>query len=59
MGYSADKLANMFGVSRKDQDTFALRSHTLAKKATDEGLFKVDAAFHWHIRIDTKFTTEF
>jgi hypothetical protein len=44
MGYSADKLASMFGVSRRDQDAFALRSHTLAKKATDEGLFKVDIA---------------
>lgn len=41
MGYSADKLASMFGVSRKDQDAFALRSHTMAKKATEEGLFKV------------------
>jgi hypothetical protein len=44
MGYSADKLASMFGVSRKDQDAFALRSHTMAKKATDEGLFKVGKA---------------
>eukprot|EP00058_Branchiostoma_floridae_P024133 XP_002609623.1 hypothetical protein BRAFLDRAFT_115071 [Branchiostoma floridae] len=37
MGHSADRLAAAFGVTRKDQDEFALRSHTLAKKAQDEG----------------------
>ncbi|XP_007260523.2 trifunctional enzyme subunit beta, mitochondrial [Astyanax mexicanus] len=38
MGHSADRLAAAFGVSRQEQDEFALRSHTLAKKAQDEGL---------------------
>jgi len=37
MGHSADRLAAAFGVSRQAQDEYALRSHTLAKKATDEG----------------------
>jgi len=37
MGHSADRLAAAFGISRKAQDEYALRSHTLAKKATDEG----------------------
>ncbi|KAM9496009.1 trifunctional enzyme subunit beta, mitochondrial [Clarias gariepinus] len=38
MGHSADRLAAAFAVSRKEQDEFAVRSHTLAKKAQDEGL---------------------
>ncbi|XP_017694734.1 PREDICTED: trifunctional enzyme subunit beta, mitochondrial [Lepidothrix coronata] len=38
MGHSADRLAAAFGVSRLEQDEYALRSHTLAKKAQDEGL---------------------
>lgn len=37
MGHSGDRLAAAFGVSRKEQDEFALRSHTLAEKATREG----------------------
>tara|TARA_B100000161_G_C33556831_1_gene418416 strand:+ start:2445 stop:3719 length:1275 start_codon:yes stop_codon:yes gene_type:complete len=38
MGYSADKLSNAWGVSRKDQDEFAVRSHLLASKAQQENL---------------------
>ncbi|OQR76128.1 trifunctional enzyme subunit beta [Tropilaelaps mercedesae] len=38
MGHSGDRLAAAFGISRADQDSFALRSHTLADKATKEGL---------------------
>ena len=37
MGHSADRLAAAFGVSRQAQDEFAHRSHSLARKATDEG----------------------
>lgn len=40
MGHSADRLAAAFGVSRLEQDEFALRSHTFAKKAQDEGLLQ-------------------
>lgn len=40
MGHSADRLAAAFGVSRLEQDEFALRSHSLAKKAQDEGLLQ-------------------
>eukprot|EP01100_Stratorugosa_tubuloviscum_P007196 TRINITY_DN300_c3_g1_i1.p1 TRINITY_DN300_c3_g1~~TRINITY_DN300_c3_g1_i1.p1 ORF type:complete len:453 (-),score=220.21 TRINITY_DN300_c3_g1_i1:140-1498(-) len=36
MGRSADRLGMAFGVSRKDQDEFALRSHLLAAKALNE-----------------------
>lgn len=63
MGHSADRLAAAFGVSRVEQDEFALRSHALAKKAQDEGLlqdvisfkvpgkpsFTVDYVIHWLI----------
>ncbi|XP_067931547.1 trifunctional enzyme subunit beta, mitochondrial-like [Watersipora subatra] len=38
MGHSADRLAAAFEVSRQEQDDFAFRSHSLAKKAQDEGL---------------------
>lgn len=37
MGHSADRLAAAFGVSRQAQDEYAHRSHSLAKKATEEG----------------------
>jgi acetyl-CoA acyltransferase len=39
MGHSADRLASAFSVSRKEQDDYALRSHTLAKQAQDKGFF--------------------
>ncbi|MEX0720731.1 MAG: acetyl-CoA C-acyltransferase [Balneolaceae bacterium] len=38
MGESADRMAARFGISREDQDEFAMRSHHLAAKATKEGL---------------------
>lgn len=37
MGESCDKMAARFGVSRHEQDEYALRSHQLAAKATNEG----------------------
>lgn len=37
MGHSGDRLAAAFKVSRVEQDDYALRSHTLADKATKEG----------------------
>ena len=38
MGESCDRMAAHFGISREEQDEFALRSHRLAAKATNEGL---------------------
>lgn len=38
MGESCDKMAARFGISREAQDEYALRSHKLAAKATNEGL---------------------
>lgn len=39
MGHSADRLAAAFKVSRKEQDDYALRSHTLAQQASEKGYF--------------------
>lgn len=37
MGHSGDRLAAAFGISRKDQDEYASRSHNLAHQATKAG----------------------
>jgi acetyl-CoA acyltransferase len=37
MGASAEKMAQRNGISREEQDRFALRSHELAAAATDDG----------------------
>jgi acetyl-CoA acyltransferase len=52
MGLTAEQVAREFGVSREDQDEFALRSHTLAKEAVEGGLFDeeivpLDVEFDW------------
>lgn len=39
MGHSADRLAATFGASRKEQDDYALRSHTFAHNAQEKGYF--------------------
>ena len=39
MGHSADRLAMRFGVSRHDQDAYAVRSHLNAAKAHSAGLY--------------------
>uniref|UniRef100_A0A8C8SP56 Trifunctional enzyme subunit beta, mitochondrial n=1 Tax=Pelusios castaneus TaxID=367368 RepID=A0A8C8SP56_9SAUR len=45
MGHSADRLAAAFAISRVEQDEYALRSHTLARKAQDDGLLTDVLAF--------------
>lgn len=40
MGIIAETLAEEFGISREEQDAFALRSQTLAIKAITDGIFK-------------------
>jgi len=37
MGHSGDRLAAAFGITRKEQDNYALRSHTLAARAQQQG----------------------
>lgn len=44
MGQTAEILAKEWGLSRKQQDEFALRSHQLAVKAMQEGRFKEEIA---------------
>lgn len=40
MGLTAENLQAMYGISRQEQDDFAFRSQTLAKKAMDAGYFE-------------------
>ena len=40
MGTTSENVAKEFGITRAQQDSFALRSHNLALKAQKEGLFK-------------------
>jgi acetyl-CoA acyltransferase len=40
MGLTAENVAQKYGVSREDQDAFALRSHQRAVAAIEEGKFK-------------------
>ena len=40
MGHTAEEVAKKFGISREDQDAFAVRSHQKAAKAIAEGKFK-------------------
>jgi acetyl-CoA acyltransferase len=39
MGLTGERVAERWGVSREDQDVFALRSHQRAARAVDSGLF--------------------
>ncbi|MBB2753833.1 UNVERIFIED_ORG: acetyl-CoA C-acetyltransferase [Rhizobium aethiopicum] len=40
MGIAAENVARQFGITRRRQDEFALRSHRLAVKAAEAGLFR-------------------
>lgn len=42
MGHTAEQVANKYGVSREDQDAFAVRSHELAAAAIAAGKFNDD-----------------
>ena len=44
MGQSAEKMAKINGISREEQDRFALRSHRLANAATRDGRFSAEIA---------------
>ncbi|GAB3520351.1 thiolase family protein [Arthrobacter monumenti] len=39
LGETAEILADMYGISREEQDEFAVRSHRLAAQAWDEGIY--------------------
>src|SRR5690625_1314599 len=40
MGHTAEEVANQYGISREEQDAFAVESHKRAAKAIEEGKFK-------------------
>lgn len=40
MGYTAEEVAKKFGITREEQDAFAVRSHEKAAKAIQEGKFQ-------------------
>jgi acetyl-CoA acyltransferase len=44
MGQDCDRLAARIGVTREEQDKYAVRSHLMAAKATEEGLLKNEIA---------------
>lgn len=44
MGLTAENVARQFGISREDQDAFALRSHQKALKAISQGRFNDEIA---------------
>lgn len=47
MGYTAEFLAQTHGISRQEQDAFALRSHQRATEAHAKGLFKPEIVPVW------------
>jgi acetyl-CoA acyltransferase len=47
MGLTAENLAKLYGISRRQQDEFALRSHERAAKATDSGEFAREIIPTW------------
>ncbi|MBX9681395.1 MAG: acetyl-CoA C-acyltransferase [Gemmataceae bacterium] len=47
MGMTAEFLARKYGISRREQDEFALRSHRLAGEATDRGWFASEIVPTW------------
>lgn len=47
MGFTAEFLAQSQGISREDQDAFALASHQKAAQATDQGLFEDEIVPVW------------
>lgn len=47
MGQSAEKMAKENGISREDQDRFALQSHQLAGAATDDGRLTSEIARYY------------
>lgn len=58
MGQSCDKMAARYGVSRQDQDAFALASHLHASKAHKEGWYETDLLPMHSGRKATAVTTE-
>jgi acetyl-CoA acyltransferase len=62
MGHTAEEIAVRFGISREDQDAFALRSHHRAAAAIDAGKFKDEivpvTVKHTEVTEDNKVVTK-
>ncbi len=59
MGQSAEKMAKINGISREEQDQFALRSHRLAAAGTNDGRLTSEVQPLWvPPRFDTCVTTD-
>lgn len=54
MGQSCQRLVTRIGVSRQEQDEYALRSHLLAAKATESGILAEEIS---EVRLPKKFNT--
>lgn len=52
MGLTAENVATRYGISKEDQDAFAVRSHQRATKAVQEGRFK-DEIIGVPVTVDT------
>jgi acetyl-CoA acyltransferase len=52
MGHTAEEVARKYGITREDQDAFAVKSHQKAAKAIDSGKF-VDEIVPVHVTIKT------
>lgn len=52
MGLTAENVASRYGISKEDQDAFAVRSHQRATKAVQEGRFK-DEIIGVPVTVDT------
>ncbi|MEQ9619433.1 MAG: acetyl-CoA C-acyltransferase [Deltaproteobacteria bacterium] len=51
MGEAAEKAARRYKISREEQDEFAMRSHALASRAQEEGVFE-DELIHTYVPPD-------
>jgi len=54
MGQNCERLAKRYGISRADQDAYALESHQRAARATEQGLFARQVE---PVRVPPKFET--
>lgn len=63
MGHSADRLALAFGVSRKESDDYARRSHQFARDAFEAGVLtdiigELSFTCFWYVVVDKKKRSE-
>lgn len=54
MGQNCERMVARFGITREQQDQYALRSHQLAAKATEDGLLGEEI---YPVRVPPKFAT--